>query len=760
AIPIDATGSFDVQGDTTNWLASGSADLKNVKLILGERPIDIETAVLNILPDAFRIERFKLSDPIGRIAGSALIQRLNEGEHLLNLRLVDIEFARYLDTFATPVLQGVKGLASLDVRLRKAATETDLMSGWQGKLTGMLSDLQYRSMPVGELGVTASLVDETLHLEVDGEVLGGSAHAIMDLPNLSESVQSFPRLPAKLLDENEFVGLEMSLHRIQLSQLLSFYYGQQSGAGVEGVASLDVRLRKAATETDLMSGWRGKLTGMLSDLQYRSMPVGELGVTASLGDETLHLEVDGEVLGGSAHAIMDLPNLSESVQSFPRLAAKLLDENEFVSIEVSLRRIQLRQLLSLYYGQQTGAGFEGVASFDFSNVRSQGDKGWSGRLDLPSLYFERHSLAQNLILHASYLNGILTIDKLVGGFAGGRIEATGELQLASSMIGGMAHFHAEKLQLGSLVALFYPKYSSHYKGNLTYRGRLQSDRHILLSGHARLINANVYDLPIEDAHGDLKVIFSQLGSLHAIESSSVTGTALGGRLDARVKIRGGARYELNTSVKIDDGRLDELSRSLGFQRILGTGKFNATARIHSDNFFDLGSLTGPLRFRFERADAQSAPLISDLARLAPLTQFASTDIQYGTMDAQLGQGQARIRHFLIYSDAFTLAAQGYAGLASRRLDLDAILQNGGGIEQQLTQSATQKLLSLSLPQLFIFSEINDLIRNRAVYFHVGGTTQHPSIQPRPISTLAKALIQNIERELFIPPLQNTILPGY
>lgn len=129
------------------------------------------------------------------------------------------------------------------------------------------------------------------------------------------------------------------------------------------------------------------------------------------------------------------------------------------------------------------------------------------------------------------------------------------------------------------------------------------------------------------------------------------------------------------------------------------------------------------------------------------------------MDAQLGQGQLRIRHLLIYSDAFTLAAQGYAGLTSRRLDLEAILQSGGGIEQQLTQRATQKLLAINLPQLFLFSAINDLIRNRDVYFHVGGTTQHPSIHPRPVSTLAKALIQNIERQLLTPTIQSVIFPG-
>ena len=86
-----------------------------------------------------------------------------------------------------------------------------------------------------------------------------------------------------------------------------------------------------------------------------------------------------------------------------------------------------------------------------------------------------------------------------------------------------------------------------------------------------------FDLPIEDAHGNLRIVLNHSGSIHVIESSSVTGTALGGRLDGKVQVRGGARYELDTQLRIDDGKLDELSRSLGFQKIIGTGKLVALA---------------------------------------------------------------------------------------------------------------------------------------------------------------------------------------
>lgn len=634
SIPIDATGDFEIQGDATNWLSSGSVDLRNTKILVAERPIDIETVLVNVMPSAFRLERLRVFDPSGRIAGSAQIQRIDAGEHLLNLRLVDVNVTRYLDAFAPPEFHGA-----------------------------------------------------------------------------------------------------------------------------EGVASFDVRLWKPAAEADLMSGWHGTLNGILKQLQYRAVTVGELAFEASIQDDTLHFDLDGEVLGGVAEATVALPQLSKFVQSLSRPTIQMLDEFNSTNIEGKLQRIQLKQLFSLYYGQQVGVHYDGVANLDFSNRNEKGDSGWSARLDVPTLYFERKLLAKNLTVNTRYLKGVLFIDQLDGGFAGGRIEAIAELDLASTVNRGTAQFQAEKLKLSSLVAMLYPKYASYYSGELTYRGRLQTDRQISLSGYARILDGKVYDLPIEDAHGNLKIVLSPLGILQAVESSSVTGTALGGRLNAKVKVRGGTRYELETSVKIDDGRLDELSRSLGFEKILGTGKFNAAARVRSDDFFDLAALTGPIRFRFEKSDAQSAPLISELVRLAPLTQFASTDIQNGTMEAELGQGRVRIRHFLLNSDAFTFVAQGYAVLMSGRLDLEAILQNGGGINQQLAQRATQKLLSATLPQLFIVSEINDLIRNRAIYFHVGGTTNHPSIQPRPLPSLARALIQNIQRQLLSPPIKSLVLPG-
>jgi len=634
SVPIDATGNFEIQGDATNWLSSGSAELRNTKILLAERPIDIETVLVNVMPSAFRLERLRVFDPSGRIAGSVQIQRIDAGEHLLALRLVDVDVTRYLDAFVPPEFHGA-----------------------------------------------------------------------------------------------------------------------------EGVASLDVRLRKPAAESDLMSGWSGTLNGILKQLQYRAVTVGELAFEASIQDDTLHLDMDGDVLGGVAEATVELPQLSKFVQSVSRPAIQMLDGFNSTSIVGKLQRIQLKQLFSLYYGQQVGVHYDGIANLDFSNANKKGNGGWSARLDVPTLSFERNSLAKNLTVNARYLKGVLFIDQLDGGFAGGRIEAIGELDLTSTVNSGTAQFQAEKLKLGSLVAMLNPKYASYYSGELTYRGQLQMDRQILLSGHARILDGRVYDLPIEDAHGNLKIVLSPLGVLQTVESSSVTGTALGGRLNAKVKIRGGARYELETSVKIDDGRLDELSRSMGFEKILGTGKFSAAARVRSEDFLDPTALTGPIRFRFEKSDAQSAPLISELARLAPLTQFASTDIQNGTVEAELGQGQVRIRHFLLNSDAFTFVAQGNAVLMSGRLDLEAILQNGGSINQQLAQRATQKLLSTTLPQLFIVSEINDFIRNRAIYFHVGGTTSHPSIQPRPIPSLAKALIQNIQRQLLSPTIKSLVLPG-
>ncbi|MEZ6079420.1 MAG: hypothetical protein R3C56_28250 [Pirellulaceae bacterium] len=86
-------------------------------------------------------------------------------------------------------------------------------------------------------------------------------------------------------------------------------------------------------------------------------------------------------------------------------------------------------------------------------------------------------------------------------------------------------------------------------------------------------------------------------------------------------------------------------------------------------------------------------------------------------------------------------------MTSGGLDINALVSTGDSIEQQIAQRTSRKLMMVVLPQLALLGELNDLIRNRTVYLHIGGSPSRPIIQPQVGPTLERAVLQNVSRRL-------------
>jgi hypothetical protein len=226
---------------------------------------------------------------------------------------------------------------------------------------------------------------------------------------------------------------------------------------------------------------------------------------------------------------------------------------------------------------------------------------------------------------------------------------------------------------------------------------------------------------------------------------------IGGDFTGDIELRGGPSLTLAASGRVGRGKLDQLSRSVGFEHVVGTGQFDAAINLQSRNAASLAALTGAVEIDFESGDTQSLPILRELGRFVPLLQLASTDITGGTLYGYIGQGQLRIRDFILLGDAFWIVGQGNAGLLSNRLDIEAVLETGGGITQRLSQAALARLAVGLVPQAALLAELNNLLSNRSVYFHIGGTTGKPVIQARTAQSLGKALLQNVQRQMLVAP---------
>lgn len=669
SVPVAATGQFQLAGklgetlesSSDLWPSHGSVELDNLSVVLGEQTYNLQDSLLNIQPDALRIERFRLvsGSPVinelgsglqasvrdagniaplrtfagGRVVGSALIRRDAHGEHLLNLRVAGVEVEPYFASFAPQDLQRLKGQVNIDTRLRKPASEPMITPGWLGEFAGQLRDVSFRDVPMAELAFSGELQPHRIALQAAGSLLGGELDVKVDVPTQ------------------------------QLESVLN------SGA---------------------------------------------------VSDAHLHAHAQG---------------------------------SEY-ELELSLKSAQLNRLMSTIFGIREATPYAGTADLQIiaSSPIAGGSPVVDASLNIPNFKFERKSLAQDLRATLRYRDGRLLVDSLGGGIAGGRIEVAGALREdAQGALVGDLRFVANHLQLTAMTAWVAPGQVDRYSGTFNYSGRALVGREIQLSGAAQLSDAVLAGYELQSVRSHLLVLLTRSGRLHEVSARSMSGTALGGTARGSARLHGDTRYEFSSDFSIASGKLDQLSRALGFEHIVGTGKFDAQAALRSSDAGQLNALSGPLRLDFQHGDAGAVPILPELGRLLPVLQLSSTNINNGRVNAQFGQGQLRLLNFYLTGDAFWLVGNGTTSLATGALDMNAVINTGGGIETQIVQGASQKLIAAALPQLLLFTQLNDLVRNRTVYLRIGGRTSRPVIQPQVAPTLARGLLQNVSRSLLSTP---------
>ncbi len=520
--------------------------------------------------------------------------------------------------------------------------------------------------------------------------------------------------------------------------------------GLGGQVDLQIELNADAAEREWFADWTGSLSGNVSKVQFRGNDLGQVAVRGSLSEDANELAIRGELLG--SQVTVNAQSETSILREF--LPADSNAISQAPSFSVDVEGLQLQRLTSLILGSRKSHLIEGTASMSAKGKVQGQQLDMTGELRVPEFYHDHQPICRNVVVVFGVSDNQLKVKQASGTISGGRIELSGDYGLAQDGGGqpnGAFLFSIQGSEAHALVDLLYPSMSDEFAGKFSYRGRGRIGRSIHIDGPATVRDALAFGVPLQELRGTLSIDLGSGGGLQELVSNNLTGSVLGGQFTGQARLRGGASYELAANGQVDRGKMEQLSRALGFENIVGRGVFDGAFSLASRQAFDLNALRGRVQLDFQDGDAQTVPILSDLNRLVPLMQLASTDITGGTMHALIGQGELRIQDLLLDSEAFWIAASGDAGLASGRLDLEGVLQTGGGIEAQVSQSATKKLAAVIVPQVLFITEIDNLMRNRTLYFRVGGTTSQPVLQPKIAPTVARALLQRVRRELLAAP---------
>ncbi len=498
---------------------------------------------------------------------------------------------------------------------------------------------------------------------------------------------------------------------------------------------------------------QGNISGSVRGLSFRDEAIGDFDFRGEVNNGELKASAEGGVLQGRAEIDIEVSDVLK--QLFP--SEKLLPRESPIEsrIDARLENIELATIVALAKGSTQKVDARGIGSITF-RAEAVGGKlqTASGRLSVPSFFHNRELFAQNLEIDFDLADSKLRINQAQGRIARGLVNVSGSigwpLNEEHESAGDLV-FAIQQVDVGQLAMLLYPSVAEQFSGRMSYRGRGRLGRSLTFLGSATTTNAVIYSIPLQSVRGSLQLDFNRGGSFQNLVANNLVGTAVGGRLVADIRLRGGSSYNLQAEGRVRRGKMEQLSKSLGFERIVGSEKFDALFVFSSRDATSLNALRGNLQLDFGQGDAQSVPILADLNRLVPLMQLASTDITSGRMNARIGQGLLIIEDLLLNSEAFWIAGNGSASLSSGNLNLQGVLQTGGGIEAQVSQASVRRLATLLLPEVVFIAELDNLLRNRTLYFRVRGNADRPVIQPKIAPSIVRGLLQEVKRSLLAAP---------
>jgi hypothetical protein len=423
-----------------------------------------------------------------------------------------------------------------------------------------------------------------------------------------------------------------------------------------------------------------------------------------------------------------------------------------MDLRIQIDQAQGRQAAGLFFDAATARQLRGNFSVRLDSTGiSPADLVTDAQIVLPLMELRRQVLTRDLTLRTRVTANRMTVQRLSGGFAQGRVDASGYVSFDHGSFGKLGpseiHFVVQRLNAKQLVSSVDPELEQYIDGDVSYRGTAIYQQGIQTRGTATINDAAMAGIPIRKISGDVRVRIDNRGQFRSLIANDLHGNGVGGTLFGDLSIHARDRFAIHTSGRLQGGRLEELSKALGFPRIAGSGKFDANFKLHSTGVVSLQSLTGGVQVDFKNGDVGSVPILSLLNQFVPLTQFASTDFQHGRMRALIAKGQFRIRDLVLGGDAFSLLANGTAALNGSSLNIDAVLQTGGGAQQRLIQTALERLLVGVAPPISAINQVNELLRNRSLFLHVGGSPSRPVIQAKTGPTAVNAFLQNFARGL-------------
>lgn len=519
----------------------------------------------------------------------------------------------------------------------------------------------------------------------------------------------------------------------------------------EFTASLsgDLKWRVPIASLQQPAAHEGTASLSINDMRLAGEPIGQLDLAVSAQEGELTLRGDGKVLDGTVR--IDMAATTTPEDRWPDVIGRLQRSN------IELSDLSAAQLLF----------FAGSNRTDISGRISGAMRGTS----LPSLNSDsastRFELSVNDLRHRSMLvsrqtsarggfNGrVLTIDSIVGDYAGGTARASGRVEVEPIGSGTQLRTdltaRVDRIDLQSGL-FFVPTVSDYIGGKCSGTVRLSG------TGYALRVRGNVIgrqfllaDIPLGTAHSGIYVDADVLTNRWKLRLPTITASIGGGSLEGELAVSSSHRTTggVDLASRWKTRRVDffRLSDQLGQATSLATGEITGELTLGGKSVRSIDDVAGRFRFRLGETRGGAVPGLVGVSQWLGPVSLATEKFDVGEANGVIGNGVLTMDEFWLGSDAALIRADGRIYLRSKRMDMEALIATGDyrDLSVDLQRIAQQYLLRTLLPGSVIL-DISDLLRDRTLVVRVFGRIDHPIVRLQTAETFREETARFLIRE--------------
>ena len=344
---------------------------------------------------------------------------------------------------------------------------------------------------------------------------------------------------------------------------------------------------------------------------------------------------------------------------------------------------------------------------------------------LENLQLNRVRLSDQISSEITVQKDRASLTRIEGSLADGRLSGRAEVSLSTNP-SGTFEFAANRMSLRRLGNAVGQNQMLSGSGTVLVRGRLGQQ----ISGRAdlKLDNGVLAGLSVREAKFPIDWSYSQPSRLARWQCRAGVVSLAGGKV--RVSSEGSYGSSLNMTTEARIERVDTSKLLVG--KSVGAGTITGVVNLNAKRARSPKQLTGRFDFDLVNPKALELPVLNQLPTVVSLTPYRpGIGEDGGYVVGHIAGGLLHVDQLAIVQNNIQVLMNGDV-TQEGRLDFDVTVNtNASGPADQLLELANTSLMLAAPAPVALIAKANDLLKDRVVNVHVGGTATRPKIQLRP-----------------------------